>query len=529
MKKGEGTRRETRPVRARSARKKRVDERLEPYRGKRRFERTPEPSGDASPRRAGARPRYVIQKHAARNLHYDFRLEHEGVLWSWSVPKGPSLDPADRRLAVRTEDHPLDYADFEGVIPKGEYGGGTVMVWDTGTWEPLGDAEEAMEKGHLTFLLHGRKLTGRWHLVRTRPTGGRESWLLFKGRDEAASESTDVLEAKPESVASGRSLEQIGSARDRVWHSNRGAGSPAEILRQLRVGFAFTNLEKVLYPEIGLTKADLVAYFALVADWLLPQVAGRPLTLVRCPEGHTGACFFQKHANAGVPDAVDRIEIREEDGSVGTYMAIHDVAGLLAAPQLGALELHTWVSHVEDLERPDQLVFDIDPDEDLPFERVALTAQLLRQRLGDLGLESFVKTTGGKGLHVVAPVKPRHAWDEHKDFAYAVALALERDAPDRYTTNARKAQRKGRIYLDYLRNGRGATAVAPYSTRRRPGAPVATPLTWSELEHGIDPKKLDVIAVSKRLASLRQDPWAGYAKLRQSIRESARRKLPATR
>ena len=545
MNRGDGTRHETRPPRAKSARPKRaaaktaskqakparrktsrapVDERLEPYRERRRFERTPEPAGAATPRRAGARPRYVIQKHAARNLHYDFRLEHEGVLWSWSVPKGPSLKPADRRLAVRTEDHPLDYADFEGVIPKGEYGGGTVMVWDTATWEPQGDAAEMMEKGHLTFALHGRKLTGRWHLVRTRPTGKRESWLLFKGRDEAASESADVLEVKPESVTSGRSLEQIGSARDRVWHSNRGTGSPADILRQLPVGFAFTNLEKVLYPEIGLTKADLIAYYALVADWLLPHVAGRPLTLVRCPDGHTGSCFFQKHANAGVPDVVDRVEIREEDGSVGTYMAIHDLAGLLAAPQLGALELHTWVSHVDDLERPDQMIFDVDPDEDLPFERVIETAQLLRQRLGDLGLESFVKTTGGKGLHVVAPVRPRHSWDEHKDFAYAVALSLEREAPARYTTNVRKAQRKGRIYLDYLRNGRGATAIAPYSTRRRAGAPVATPLAWSELESGIDPKKFDVFRVPKRLAKLGEDPWAGYSKLRQTIGASTRRK-----
>ena len=540
MKKGEGTRPKTRPARAKSARKKPqpagqkasqagVEERLAPYRQKRRFERTPEPSGEATSRRSGALPRYVIQKHAARNLHYDFRLEHEGVLWSWSVPKGPSLDPADRRLAVRTEDHPLDYADFEGVIPKGEYGGGTVMVWDTGTWEPQGDAAEAMEKGHLTFLVHGRKLTGRWHLVRTRPTGGRESWLLFKGRDEAASESTDVTDAKPDSVSSGRSLEEIGSARDRVWHSNRGASSPADLLRQLRVGFSFTNLEKVLYPEIGLTKADLVAYYALVADWLLPHVAGRPLTLVRCPDGHTGACFFQKHVNAGVPEVVDRVEIREEDGSAGTYMAIHDLAGLLAAPQLGALELHTWVSHVDDLEHPDQLVFDIDPDEGLPFERVTETALLLRQRLGDLGLESFVKTTGGKGLHVVAPVRPRHSWDEHKEFAHALAVSLEREEPARYTTNVRKAQRKGRIYLDYLRNGRGATAVAPYSTRARAGAPVATPLTWSELEHGIDPKKFDVVAVPKRLAKLDEDPWAGYAKLRQSIGGSARRKRSASR
>jgi bifunctional non-homologous end joining protein LigD len=525
-------------TRAKTPRKKAVrkktarvagDARLAPYRQKRRFERTPEPSGAAKPRRAGGRLRYVIQKHAARNLHYDFRLEHEGVLWSWSVPKGPSLKPADRRLAVRTEDHPLDYADFEGVIPKGEYGGGTVMVWDTGTWEPQGDAAEAMEKGHLTFVLHGKKLKGRWHLVRTRPTGKRESWLLFKGRDEAASESADVIDTKPDSVSSGRSLEQIGSARDRVWHSNRGAGSPADILRQLPVGFGFTNLEKVLYPELGLTKADLIAYYALAADWLLPHVADRPLTLVRCPEGHEKSCFFQKHANAGVPKPVDRVEIREEDGSVGTYMAIHDLAGLLAAPQLGALELHTWVSKVDDLEHPDQLIFDIDPDEDLPFERVVETAVALRERLGDLGLESFVKTTGGKGLHVVAPLRPRHSWDEHKDFAYAVAVSLERAEPSRYTTNVRKAQRKGRIYLDYLRNGRGATAIAPYSTRRRAGAPVATPLSWSELERGIDPKKFTALSVPERLARMREDPWAGYAKLRQSLGAQARRKVTASR
>jgi bifunctional non-homologous end joining protein LigD len=528
--------------------------RLATYRAKRRFDRTPEPAGGGAKKTKARRKqatglRYVIQKHAARNLHYDFRLEHGGVLWSWSVPKGPSLSPADRRLAVRTEDHPLEYADFEGVIPKGEYGGGTVMVWDTGTWQPEGDAADAMKKGRLTFELAGQKLTGRWHLVRTRLDGGkRENWLLFKGRDDAADAEADLLREQPESAASGRSLEEIASARGRVWHSNRKekesparstlksriaaraaarpskatqkakANDPAlpDLLRQLPVGFRFTNIDKVLYPEHGITKGQVIAYYAVIETWLLPYVEGRPLTLVRCPDGYRH-CFFQKHARAGVPDAIERAQIREESGKREPYMVVRDRAGLLAAPQLGALELHTWMSRVDDVEHPDQLVFDVDPDVGLGWKAVVATAQELRERLEAEGLTSFVKTTGGKGLHVVAPVQRRRTWDEHLAFAQGLVQAMERDAPDRYTTNARKALRKGRLFLDYLRNGRGATAVAPYSTRARAGATVATPLTWEELRRGVDPQDFTLTTVPKRLASLRKDPWDGYAKLRQSI------------
>ncbi|HEX5067518.1 MAG TPA: non-homologous end-joining DNA ligase [Myxococcota bacterium] len=534
--------------------------RLATYRTKRDFERTPEPTGRPARRKRAKGLRYVIQKHAARSLHYDFRLEHEGVLWSWSVPKGPSLAPADRRLAVRTEDHPLEYADFEGVIPQGEYGGGTVMVWDTGTWQPEGDAADAMKKGRLTFELMGRKLHGRWHLVRTRLSGGkRENWLLFKGRDDAADDAADVLRDEPDSAASGRSLEQIGSARGRVWHSNRkekdvkgekgrpttlkdriaaraaarpkkkataaktkattkktAAAALPDLLRELPVGFRFTNLEKVLYPEEGITKGQVIAYYAVVAEWLLPYIEGRPLTLLRCPDGYRH-CFFQKHAREGVPDSIERVQVREESGKREPYMVVRDRAGLLAAPQLGALELHTWMSRVEDVEHPDELVFDIDPDVGLGWKQVVAAAQELRARLEAEGLTSFVKTTGGKGLHVVAPVQPRRTWDEHLAFALEIVQAMEGDAPDRYTTNARKALRKGRMFLDYLRNGRGATAVAPYSTRARAGATVATPLSWSELERGVDPQDFTLTSVPKRIASLRADPWADYAKLRQSI------------
>jgi bifunctional non-homologous end joining protein LigD len=248
---------------------------------------------------------------------------------------------------------------------------------------------------------------------------------------------------------------------------------------------------------------------------------------VRCPEGRHRQCFFQKHANTGVPKAVRRIEIQEESGKAEPYMMIDDLPGLVAVAQLGALELHTWVCHVDDLERPDQLVFDVDPDEGLAWTRAVEAAVALRERLAALGLRTFTKTTGGKGVHVVAPVVRRLSWDEHKAFARAVVERMAEEAPDRYTTNARKRERKGRLFLDYLRNGRGATVVAPYSPRAREGATVATPVTWEELESGVDPRDFTVYTVTQRLASLREDPWRGYAELRQSITAKARREVGA--
>jgi bifunctional non-homologous end joining protein LigD len=510
--------------------------RLAEYRHKRRFDRTPEPSGDAfAAARAGA-PRFVVQKHAARSLHYDVRLEHDGVLWSWSVPRGPSLAPGERRLAVRTEDHPIDYADFEGVIPEGEYGGGTVIVWDRGVWQPEGDAGEAMRKGRLTFTLAGQKLGGRWHLVRTR--GGadrRERWLLFKSRDAAArpAGAPEIVDERPESALTGRTIDDVASARDRVWRSDRATAPAAfaapldELVRSLPTKVALTNLEKVLWPEQGLTKAALVAYYAVVAEPLLAHTAGRPLTLVRCPDGRHKECFYQKHAKEGVPDVVGRIDIGEDDGTE-TYMVIHDMDGLVALAQLGVLEIHTWMCHADKVERPDLLVFDLDPSPELGWDEVVATAVELRERLRALELETFVKTTGGKGLHVVAPVARRLGWDEHKAFAHGVVKQLATAHPGRYTTNPLKAQRKGRIFLDYLRNARGATAIVPYATRARAGAPVATPLAWEELERGIDPLRFDVTTVPARLSAT-QDPWRGFFGLEQRITAAALRAAGARR
>jgi bifunctional non-homologous end joining protein LigD len=500
---------------------------LKRYREKRRFDKTPEPSGSGARKRSARDgPRYVIQKHAARNLHYDFRLELDGVLLSWSVPKGPSLAPEEKRLAVRTEDHPLDYADFEGVIPKGEYGGGAVIVWDRGTWEPEGDARKGLERGRLTFELHGEKLRGRWHLVRTRQGGGkRESWLLFKSRDAEADAERDVVAEEPQSAASGRTIEAVAEAPKRVWHSDRKAkekaekraqGDPLALVSELPLPFALTNLEKVLYPEIGLRKGDVLAYYAVVADRMLPDLAGRVLTLVRCPDGRDRHCFFQKHATEGVPKVVQRVPI-EEAGKKEPYMAVRDLAGLLALPQLGALEIHAWVAHADKVERPDQLVFDVDPDVGLAWDRVVEATSDLRAALREDGIESFVKTTGGKGLHVVAPVERRRTWDEHKEYSRSVAERLAGAHPDRYTTSIRKRDRTGRIFLDYLRNGRGATAIVAYSTRAREGATVATPLTWEELEAGALPHDFTVETVPRRIARQERDPWEGYADLRQAL------------
>ncbi|MDB4958842.1 MAG: ATP-dependent ligase [Myxococcales bacterium] len=525
-----------------------VASKLAKYKAKRDFGLTAEPSGDRSAKPSGHS--FVIQQHAARRMHYDFRLELDGVLLSWSVPKGPSLSPAERRLAVRTEDHPLDYASFEGIIPKGQYGGGTVVVWDNGTWRPEGDAQEAMRKGRLTFTLDGHKLHGRWHLVRTKLDDGKnENWLLFKGRDDAANDKLDIITAEPKSVISGRTLDEIAAEPERVWQSNKIAEptvmekraarfaklppkEPANtaqdlpaLLEALPLGFKLTNLDKVLYPEQGITKAQLIAYLAVVADWMLPHVKERPLTIVRCPEGRGKPCFYQKKILPGSPKAIDTVKIREESGEVVDYMQIHDMPGLVALAQLGTLEIHTWGCHSDKVERPDLMVFDLDPDVGLGWEKVALAAFELRRRLREVGFESFVKTTGGKGLHVVAPTDRRTDWDDFKTFTKVIVERMAEAEPKLYTTNMAKAQRKNRIFLDYLRNGRNATFIAPYSQRARPGAPVAVPISWEELAHGVDPGAFTIITVPQRLAQLDKDPWDGINRVKQAITAAAWKQL----
>ncbi len=863
---------------------------LDEYRRKRRFDSTTEPSGETDGT-GGAR--FVVQKHAARRLHYDLRLELDGVLRSWAVPKGPSLDPGERRLAVQVEDHPLEYAGFEGVIPQGEYGAGSVIVWDTGEWRPLGgggragtesrakrggpiSAEEArrhLSEGHLKFELAGQKLAGAWVLVRMKRRDGeeRDNWLLIKERDERSRPLSeyDVLSARPESVITGKGVEDVATAaegpdaaetpapeprrtprvldassiggarrvalprgidfqlavgvatapegdewlheikldgyrvrsilvdgearmltrngadwtdrfgalasaiesigarsavldgevvsldrqgasdfgalrralseggpltymvfdllyldgydlraapllerkgalarllsqlpaeaplryvdhviglgeqfrraactyalegvvskradrphypgRNRDWLKSKclkrqefvvggftrpsgartgfgalllgaydadsllyvgrvGSGFPERTLRDLQarlkglrretppfanppsgsaardltwthpelvveVSFVewtdggllrqpvfrglredksprevvvepptgpsegappspseaspaasraahpqglgkvrLTHPDKVLYAGVGLTKRKLAEYYAAVAEWMLPHVEGRLLTLMRCPQGSEGACFYQKHVEDAFPSAVRRLEVPVKAGSA-VFAYIDSLEGLLALVQMGTLEIHLWGSRIEDVEQPDRLIWDLDPGPGVDWADVARAALDVRERLDSLGLRSFLKTTGGKGLHVVAPITRRTGWTEARAFARSIAEGMATSAPDRYTAKMSKALRPGKVFVDYVRNAREATAVAPYSTRARHGAPVATPIFWEELDPALDPSRMTVASVPERLAGLSSDPWAELTAVRQTLPGAAK-------
>ena len=524
---------------------------LAQYRKKRNFSRTPEPAGEPKRKPHARALCFVVQKHAARRLHYDFRLELDGVMKSWAVPKGPSLAAGARRLAVEVEDHPLEYATFEGVIPPGEYGGGAVLVWDNGSWRPIGDPREGLEKGKLDFELEGGKLRGRFHLVRTRSADRKKAnWLLIKGRDAQARDEKvgEITETAPESVLTERTIEQVASDADRVWSSRRGEirrgkGRAARTRRAgknrkpravpavvapakeraadaagLIAGVRLSTPSRVYYPELGLTKLELARYYESVAEWMLPGLAFRPLTLLRCPEGHTGHCFFQKRARDLIPKNVPRVVVRS---GREPYAMVSDLGTLIELVQLGVLEFHVWGARADRLERPDILVFDLDPDPTLPWKRVVWITKMLRALLEELSLVPFLRATGGKGLHVVVPLVRRSSWDELKTFSHAVALALVRVEPEQLTAVMTKRRRQGKIFIDYLRNAPEATAIASYSTRARPGAPVALPLFWEELDELGGPLEVSVRDVREWVG--RGDPWQDFEKSRKSLSGAVRR------
>ncbi len=800
---------------------------LRGYVARRDFTKTPEPR-DRARRKGKPGLQFVVQKHAARRLHYDLRLELDDAFKSWAVAKGPSLVPGDKRLAIHVEDHPLEYGSFEGSIPEGEYGAGSVIVWDRGTWEPEGDPHKGYAKGHLDFALHGSKLKGRWHLVRMRlrPREKQEGWLLIKSDDEAARgpDDPDVLEELPASVISGRTIEDVAEEETRMppfiepclakladdpprgaswvheikfdgyriqarkngenialltrkgldWTSRFGpladafkrvaarsavidgeliveeasgassfaglqaalregrfgelryyafdllfrdgkdlrdeklaerkrqlaevlAGLPdnspirlsehfktegATLLKHAcrmglegiiskridkpyrpgrgndwiktkcvdrqefviigyspstttrraigalaigdyeagklryrgRVGTGFTeetaralfdqleplrratpplsevpagerrrglrwveprlvaevdfstwteaglvrqavydglredkpaeevtservvnstaksanrsdrdfdekkltHPERLLWPDDGVTKLGLAQYYAEIWPWISPHVVRRPLSLVRCPEGVGQSCFFQKHAWAGISASIRRIRPAGEDEDV---LYIDDLDGLIALVQASVLEIHPWGSTIEDIDRADRMIFDLDPGPGLHWADVIDAAHIVRDILRKSGLESFVKTTGGKGLHVVAPLRPAADWDAVKAFSQSVAEHMARQDPDRYTASVALRTRNRRIFVDYLRNGRGATAVAAYSTRARSGAPISAPLDWEELSAEIGPAHFALSNLPSRLRHLDVDPWTGLAKVRQALPE----------
>jgi bifunctional non-homologous end joining protein LigD len=294
------------------------------------------------------------------------------------------------------------------------------------------------------------------------------------------------------------------------------APAPYDAQNQQFLGVRLTSPEKVLYPEQGLTKLDLATYYATISEWILPHVAGRPLVLMRCPDGRQKKCFYQKHVVAGTPPNLGQVEIREKSAT-RKYVFLEDAGGLISLAQIGALEVHAWGCQVDDVEKPDRLVFDLDPDPAVPWGRVVESAQQIREFLDELGLRSFVKTTGGKGLHLVLPIQRRHAWEEVRAFCQQVAEVIVRADPGRYTATMSKAARPGKVFIDYLRNSRGATSVVAYSTRATSGATVSVPLDWSELTADIRSDQFGIRDVPQRLARLKSDPWKDISSVRQSL------------
>jgi bifunctional non-homologous end joining protein LigD len=521
-----------------------MEDLLATYRRKRDFTRTPEPAG-GDPARGGAR--FVVQRHRARRLHYDLRFEIDGVLVSWAVPKGPTLDPGVRRLAMHVEDHPIEYLHFEGVIPSGEYGGGDVIVWDSGTWEPVrtSDPRAAVESGELHAEVHGEKLHGRLVLVRRDdPEGGDsgEPWLLLHKRDEHAVEGWDP-EDHPRSVLSGRTNDEVAADPDRLWRSDAPAAEasvsllpeplPDEAIdelgdlgtqgtwevfdRQVRV----TNLDKVLFPgDPPVTKRELLAYTARVAPVALPYLEGRPLNLHRYPDGADAKGFWHKQRPDHAPDWVGAWRNEEADeGETTSYVVVDEPASLVWAANFGALEWHPWTSRTEAPHEPTYALVDLDPGERTTWDELLTLARLHRTALDHLGVTARAKVTGRRGIQIWVPIVAGYTFDDTRAWVERLSRTVGRVVPELVSWKWEVKERKGLARLDYTQNAINKTLVAPYSPRPAAGAPVSVPIGWDELDDPeLRPDRWTIRTVLDRLAD-RGDPFRALLGAAQELPE----------
>ncbi len=488
--------------------------RLDEYQRKRDFDVTGEPSGDgdvaadttSNGRHGTEAPepgrRFVVQRHRATRLHYDLRLEAAGVLLSWAVPKGPTLDPDVRRMAVHVEDHPLEYFDFEGVIPAGEYGGGDVIVWDWGTWDLAGadDPLDAVAAGDLHFDLHGDKLSGRFALVRRGRPSDREQWLLIHKHDDSAVSGWDA-EDHPTSVKTGRTNDEVKSAPAATWVSDAfWTGPTDEELAALdalpgsggrwQLGeytLKVTNLDKVLIPpgdgSRAVTKRDIIHHYASLAPALLAYVHDRPINLRRFPDGIDARGFWHKARPDHAPDFVGSWHNADADpGETEVYSVLDNPGAIAWAANFGAIELHPWTSTAEHPHRPTWALIDIDPGTAIGFDDVVLLAQLHRTALDQLGVEACAKVTGSRGIQIWIPVEPRYSFDETRAWVERLSRLVGASVPELVSWEWDTSKREGLARLDYTQNAINKTLVAPFSLRARPGAPVSVPIRWDELD-----------------------------------------------
>ena len=452
---------------------------LSAYNNKRNFNKTKEPMGKRS--KKAKRLRFCIQHHIARKDHYDLRLEWNGALISWAVPKGPSYNPKDKRLAIKVEDHPIDYRNFEGTIPKGEYGGGTVMLWDKGYWEPIKGYKPNFKEGPIKFILKGSRLKGIWTLVKLK--NNDTSWLLIKDKDEY--HLYDNINEFNTSIKTNRTMNEI---KDNIKH------------------IEITNPDKIIYKNPKVTKMDIVNYYKAVSKRMLPLIENRLISTIRYPNGSKGSSFFKKHfENLHKFLGLKRIKSKKEHQN--DYYYIKDINGLISEVQMNSYEFHVWGCLASDLSHADMLVFDLDPDELLSLKRLREGVKDLKSILDEYELLSFLKTSGGKGYHVVVPLNAKVTWKTARLIAKNIAELMEARWPNKYTSNMKKSKRKGKIFIDWVRNTKGATSVAPYSLRIRKKLTVSMPISWNELDK-IKPDEITIEEAIKRLK--RKDPWQKF-------------------
>jgi bifunctional non-homologous end joining protein LigD len=519
---------------------------LDVYRSRRDFARTPEPRGDLTSGTGAAR--FVVQRHRASRLHYDLRFEIDGVLVSWAVPKGPTLDPRARRLAMHVEDHPIEYLHFEGVIPAGEYGGGDVIVWDTGTWEPVKteDPRGAVDAGELHVEVHGQKLRGR--LVLERREGrddahdGGEPWMLLHKRDEHAVAGWDP-EEHPRSVLSGRTDEQVEADPDRLWRSDVPASEaevplvpdpvPDEAIDELEAlqeegtwqvfdrRLKVTNLDKVLFAgDPPVTKRELLAYAARIAPVTLPYLQGRALNLHRYPGGAQEKGFWHKQRPAHAPDWLDGWDNPEADaGETTTYVVANEPAALVWAANFGALEWHPWTSRTTAPHEPTYALIDLDPGERTTWDDLLVLARLHRTALDHLGITARPQVTGRRGIQIWVPIAGGYSFDRTREWVERLSRTVGKVVPELVSWKWEVKARKGLARLDYTQNAINKTLVAPYSPRPAYGAPVSVPVTWAELDDpDLRPDRWTIRTVPERVRTL-GDPFRALLGVDQELPE----------
>ena len=453
---------------------------LQEYKQKRDFNKTKEPIGKSSKR--VSKLRFCVQHHIARKDHYDLRLEWNGVLKSWALPKGPSYNTKDKRLAIMVEDHPIDYRNFEGTIPKGEYGGGTVMLWDRGYWEPITGYKPNFKEGPIKFILKGSKLKGMWTLVKLKD--GNNNWLLIKDEDEYY--LYDDINEFNTSIKTNRTMDEITSNIKKI---------------------EITNPNKIVYKNPKVTKMDIVNYYKTVAKRMLPLIENRLISTIRYPSGSKGDKFYKKHFE-NLHKFLGIKRLTNKGDHQNDYYYIKDINGLISEVQMNSYEFHIWGCLANDIRHANMLVFDLDPDEKLSLDKLREGVKDLKSILDDYKLISYLKTSGGKGYHIVVPLNASITWKNARSIAKNIAKLMEAKWPNKYTSNMKKEKRKGKIFIDWVRNTKGATSVAPYSLRIRKKLTVSMPISWNELDK-VKPDEITIEEALKRIK--RKDPWQDFS------------------